>query len=207
MPSLTVKAAAELLRLPAYEQARILYEQKYPRQQPQTFRTPFYSPVLSAIREYYRAGNDTTVLGRARQNIRNIGLQQRRDANLRVLDCFEGSNQAARSLLPSGHPPLRMAIGSVEIRLALDMSASEGSLAKRFYYNPRVVALDGEVARAAIEIAHWLLEQAGFSTPIRNIEYVDLTGGRVFRTRRRRAATIKRLKANARIIEALWPTI
>jgi hypothetical protein len=46
MPELTVRSFAELVHLPAYEQSRILYEQKYPRQAPQTFKSPYYAVAL-----------------------------------------------------------------------------------------------------------------------------------------------------------------
>ena len=51
IPRITVRAFAELLNLPAYEQVRILHDQKYPRRQPQVFRVPFYQPALHGIRE------------------------------------------------------------------------------------------------------------------------------------------------------------
>jgi hypothetical protein len=31
-----------------------LYDQKYPKQHPQSFRTPYYQRALSGIRDYYR---------------------------------------------------------------------------------------------------------------------------------------------------------
>ena len=59
-PKLTVKAFAELLRLPAYEQLRILEEHKYPRQAPQSYRTPYLRARTACyprvLRERERAG-------------------------------------------------------------------------------------------------------------------------------------------------------
>jgi len=97
VPALTVRAFAELLSLPAYEYLRILHEQKYPRQQPQVFRTPFYLPALSGIRQYYRSGNDRAALVPARQAIALLGLESRREHNTRVLDQFERSTQSSVS--------------------------------------------------------------------------------------------------------------
>ena len=40
-PSLSVRAIGEMIGLPAYQQSRILHDQKHPRQQPQKFRVPY----------------------------------------------------------------------------------------------------------------------------------------------------------------------
>jgi hypothetical protein len=207
MPSLTVRAAAELLFLPAYQQVRVLTDQKYPRQEPQAFRAPFYQPALVAIREYYRAGNDAAVLGRARNGIRDLRLPQRRDSNLRVLQAFEVGDESDRALLPLGNRRMAASIGTVEIRLGLDLVAEEAGSTRRIYYNCRVAALDVAIARSTLEIAHWVLEENGSQAPIRTIEFVDFRTGRVHRTGNRRQATINRLRLNARVIEALWPTL
>jgi len=83
-PFLTVRALAEMMQLPLYEQVRILSEQKYPREAPQRFRIPYYSPGLVAIRNYYRSANDQGVLEEARDQIRlTVKNQARRNHNLR----------------------------------------------------------------------------------------------------------------------------
>src|SRR5438874_12773070 len=120
MPSLSVRAFAELMGPPAYEYARILHEQKYPKQQPQVFRTPFYLPALSAIRNFYRAENDLTVLAAARQSIGLLKLETRRESNIRVLRSFEHSKQARRRLQVAANPKHVAIVRQVELRLGLD---------------------------------------------------------------------------------------
>jgi hypothetical protein len=63
-----------MLRLPAYEQSRLLYDQKYPKQQPQSFRTPYYQRALSGIREYYREANDGKILSAAKMAYRALEM-------------------------------------------------------------------------------------------------------------------------------------
>lgn len=207
MPSLSVRAFAEMLNLPAYEQARILLEQKYPRRQPQTFRIPFYAPALKAIRTYYHSGNDQTVLATARNEIAQLRLVSRREHNTRVLDQFERSDQADRSLQPTRGQRLVAHLGTVALRLAFDLTADEAGQRRYILYNPRTGSIDPGIARTTIEIAHWTLEQNALRVPLRSIEYVDIGTGRSHRTNRRRSGTIRRVRQNAKIIEALWPTI
>ena len=126
MPILTVRAMAELLELSMYEQVRILHEQKYPKQQPQTFRIPFYLPALSGIRAYYRDNNDPSALIRARQLITNLGLNTRRVHNFRVLDSFEKSQEFNRKLEVKTNPSIVASVSQVDLKLSLDLRAEEG---------------------------------------------------------------------------------
>jgi len=207
MPRLTVKAIAEMLRLPAYNQTRILHEQKYPKQEPYVFRTPYYQPAIAAIRNFYAANNDKQVLIDARNDAQSIGLESRRTQIIRVLDAFEASSQAKRTLRPISNARRVASIESVEIKLAADLQAVEGKSKKVLYVNCRQVAVDPEVARLTVEIAHWVLEQNADIVPIETIEFIDLKVGKSLRFRARRPATIRLLKNNARIIEALWNTV
>lgn len=207
MPRLTVRAFAELMSMRAYEYDRILHEQKYPTQQPQMFRTPYYSPALSAIREYYRQGNDRAVLAAARQQIAQLRLDSRRDNNSRVLDAFEHGRQARRALTVLTNPRTSVSVGAVDLRLSLDLFGEERDNPRPIYYNCRTTELDVDVARLTLEIAHWVLERAGIQVPVRTLEYVDLTSNRVHRIGQRRQRTINRMRGAARVIEALWPTV
>lgn len=207
MPRITVKAAAELLRLPAYEQMRILIEQKYPRNQPQVFRAPFYSPAIRGIREYYRGSNDPLALSQARASASKLNLKQRRDSNLRVIDAFESGSQSHRRLSPVPQPKFGTNLGAVRISLSLDLLAHENGIARHLFYNCRVAPVDTETARTALEIAHWVLEQEGVTVPARQLEYIDFSSSKVHRISHRRAGTIQKLRANARLIETLWPSL
>lgn len=207
MPILTVRAMAELLELSMYEQVRILHEQKYPKQQPQTFRIPFYLPALSGIRTYYRDNNDPSALIRARQFITNLGLNTRRVHNFRVLDSFEKSQEFNRKLEVKTNPSIVASVSQVDLKLSLDLRAEEDDSPRFIYYNCRATALDKEIARTTIEIAHWVLEQNELQVPIKFIEFVDLHSNQIHKTSRRRPSIIKAVKENARIIQALWSTI
>lgn len=97
IPSLTVRSFAEMLSLPAYAQARILTEQKYPKQAPQVFRTPYYQYAMTGIRSYYKAGNDPAQLALAASKIEAL-KEARRDHNLRILNSFKASELSGRKI-------------------------------------------------------------------------------------------------------------
>ncbi len=206
-PSLTARACAELLRLPAYEQLRILQEQKYPTQTPQLFRTPFYAPALRGIRGYYELGNDAAVLHDARRGLEAIRLDARRRSNARVLDAFEAGAEFSRRLTPLPNPRLAVNVGGLQIRLSLDLVARDADANRRIYYNCRAAAMDAETARTTLEIAHWVIEETGTTLDPTWLEFVDLAGRRRYRGGPRRATTIRRVRQNARVIDALWRTI
>ena len=207
MPSLTVRSIAEMLQLPAHAQARILREQKYPKQAPQVFRTPYYQPALTGIRRYFRAGNDKAELAVAKTNITLLSRESKREQNSRVLDGFAKSALSKRKLLLQTNPGVRAQMGAVELRLGPDLRVLENGLEEFIFLNCRAQALDSDVAIRTAEIAHWVLEQSGVKIPIGRIEYVDLFTGKSHATTKRRAATTKALIQNFKIIEALWPTL
>jgi len=207
MPSLTVRSIAEMLRLPAFEQVRILTEQKYPKQQPQSFRTPYYQAALTGIRNFYSADHAKTSLADARAKAQAAGQLTRRQNNLRVIDKFEESAQAARSLVPMANSRYSAEIERVVLRLSPDLQATEDDQRRVLYFNCRNAKLDDEAAKYTLEIAHWLLEQNEIEVKPQQIEYIDLATGKLHRVKKRRAATIRALRANAQIIDALWPTL
>ena len=99
-------------------------------------------------------------------------------------------------------------IGQVEISLSLDLLAHEGGVPRYIYYNLRAAPADPDTARATLDIAHWILAHSGFQVPIRQLEYVDFANGnKAYRSQQRRARTIAKLKANAKLIEVVWPTL
>jgi hypothetical protein len=204
---LTARAFAELLRLPAYEQLRILQEQKYPSRSPQTFRTRFYAPALNAIRRHYEAGNDPAALQDARRGLEGIRLDSRRQSNARVLDAFEASAESRRRLTPLPTPRLSLSVGTLQIRLSLDFAAREADVDRRIYYNCRAAAVEPDTARTTLEIAHWILEETGTLIDPALLELVDLAGRRRYRGKARRPTTIRRVRQNARVIDALWRAI
>ena len=189
MPSLSVRSFAELLHLPAYEQERILYEQKYPAREPQKFKVPYYLHALKGIRDYYAAANDPRALATARARVNALNAQARRRQNIRVLNGFQRSREARRRLVPS--PLSRLAADphpGVELRLMFDIEAAEHSNQRRIFYNLRNAPIEGEVATSALQ-------------------YIDLKNGRVYVISRQSQRTLRQMRANARIIATLWPTI
>jgi hypothetical protein len=206
-PRLTVKALAEMLRMPAYEQSRVLYDQKYPKQQPQSFRTPYYQGALSGIRDYYRSGNDAKILNSAQNDLQNIGNATRRTNNVRVLENFIKSSQPKRKLEPLPNKRYSATTGAVEVRLSPDLQAREKGELRILYFNCRVATITDEIATFTIEIAHWVLAQNQVQIDVDHIEVIDLATGKVHRRKRSRPSTIKAIKNNGKIIEALWLTV
>ncbi len=197
----------EMINLPEYEQVRILHDQKHPRKQPQSFKIPYYNPVRGVIREYYNSHRDPHVLEIGKVQLRQLRPDARRENNQRVLEQFEGTDQANRDLRLHRNRRHAAHLGEVEVRLQFDIVASEGRREFRILYNWRAVPIDAEIARRTIEVAHWVLQQNGVDLPIRCLEYIDMGAGVVHRTSRCRSITIRRLGQNANIIETLWPTI
>lgn len=192
---------------PAYQQVRILHDQKHPRQGLQRFKIPFYDPALKAVRDYYRSGRGSDVLSRARDACGHLRPESKAIHNRRVLDQFERSRHAKRVIVVQPNRRYEAHIGDVEIRLRFDLSGSEGAHDKRILYHWPDVSIDSESARRTLEIAHWVLQQNGIVIPIRHLEYIDVSTGQVHRPNRRRSTTIRRLKQNAGIIATLWPTV
>lgn len=207
MPSISVRAMAEMIRLPASSQVRILSAQKYTKQEPQVFKIPYYQPVLTAIRNFYRSGNNESELADAIVKIQSLPQKTRRENNLRALENFKKSPFVNRQFSVRKNTKLKGGIGGVEFRLSPDLQVIDGGKEKILFFNLKQVVLDQEYAVLATEIAHWILEQNGIKTPISHIEYFDTFSGNSYKTNKRRPSTVKNLRANAKIIETLWPTL
>jgi hypothetical protein len=206
-PRLTVRALAEMLKMPAYEQLRVLYDQKYPKQEPQSFRTPYYQRSLAGIREYFRSANDPRSIAVAKNDLQNIGNLTRRTNNLRVLDQFSSSTVAKRKLEPLPNARYSAMAGSVEIRLSPDLQALENDRPIFLYFNCRSAEISEEIAGLTVEIAHWVLQQSGVTVDVRQIEVFDLFTGKQHKRKSRRPSTVRAIKNNGRVIEALWATV
>jgi hypothetical protein len=208
MPSITVRSFAEMLQLPAYEQVRVLREQKYPGDAPQVFRLPYYQAALRGIRSYHRTGNNQGALTAALSIARALRPDHRRRHNLRVLTAFGQSTQRARQIVVApAQKWLAFPVKKVELRLQFDLQGSENSDPRLIFYNCRQVPLNREVALKALEIAAWVLGEAGAALPPTVLEYVDLSSGQTYRINRIRTKTIRAMRDNANVIEALWPTV
>jgi hypothetical protein len=208
MPSLTVRALAELMALPGYEQYRVLYDQKYPKRQPGVFRAPYYAPALRGIRAYYASGNSLSEIETARQALSSAGNAVRRSHNERVLASFVDSPQSTRSLSPIRNQRVTLSLSDTDLRATFDLVVSDGSTTRRIFYNMRAVPLDEELARTTLEVVHWLLQSSDVRTAIDCLEYVDLANNGVSHSfKRARATTVRRAEQTLKVVEALWPTI
>ena len=205
-PSLSVRAFAELMRLPAYEQTRILYDQKYPKSSPGAFKVPYYKPALGAIRTYYTKGNDLAVLREAILDIQSGSNEPRARNNERVVKAFRRSNQASRRLEVQSMPRVSDILEGVELRLSPDLSAVEGSHHVRVFYNFRSAPLDQDVARVVVELAHHVLGKHTVCK-LSEFELIDFAAGAVHCHRRPRKRTLMQATETAKVIQALWPTI
>jgi len=207
MPSLTIRSFAELLNLPAHAQAKILTEQKYPKQGPQSFKTPYYQQALSGIRSFYRAGNDPEQLVAASMRIDAFKQESKRDNNLRVLNSFKQSELANRKLQLAGVKHLNFKTDDVVLRFSPDLGGDEDGTQRFVLLHYRAQPLDPELARTTLELAHWALESAGAPISVKQLEYVDLFTGTPHLIAKRRASTVTVAQQNLKIIQALWPTL
>lgn len=207
MPKLSARALSELIGLPAYEQVRILAEQKYPRRQPQSFRIPYYATALKGIRDYFKAGRTQAALLDAKRRAMRIQPESRRNHNLRVLDLFKDSDQSKRLLSPIPLTNYNTILGSLELTLRFDLVGNERRRVRRILYNTRVAPIGEEIARTTLDVAHWVMEKTGDHTQMQDLQYVDLPTGEVYSWTRRRKTTIRKIRRNVQIIDTLWPTI
>jgi hypothetical protein len=205
-PSLSVRAFAELLRLPAVQQVRILNDQKYPNSEPQSFRVPYYQPALKGIRDFYRGGG-APALASARAAAMQLAPPARRDHNLRVLEQFAAGQQPQRTLAPATSPKLSTTVSGVTIRLQFDLVAVEGDVTRYILYNLRNEPVDAEVARCTLEIAHWVMQREGVDVPPQALEQIEIATGISRPGRPVRQRTIQNVEQNASVIQTLWPTI
>ena len=208
MPSLSVRAFAEMMNLPLYEQQRILLEQKYPKQEPQAFRIPYYQTALRGIREYYQSGRNRASLAQSKAAAKSLSPDSKADNNLRVIEAFARSSQASRDLtIQPQHKTSIVIARDVELRLRFDLSATENSNPRRIFYNCRNAPITNQVARLTLQLSVWILAQNGDSVPYSALEYVDLRSARRIKISGIPARTIRLAKANAQIISTLWPTL
>lgn len=204
-PRLSARSAAMFLKMPAYKQAQLLREQKYPKQAPQVFKQPYYQAALTAIRELVLRGSEG--IAAARSLVQRIAPATQRMHNMRVLEQFASSDFTQRTVTLMPIPRLYATIGDLQLRMSADLHVVEGEQQKYIFFNCRAERQDPEVARFALEIAHWILEKNGIKLKLNQLEFVDLFTLERHVYSRRRTSTIRMLEGNARIIESLWPGI
>ena len=206
-PTLTVRAFAEILRVPAYTYVRIVQEHKYPKQAPQSFRIPYYRPALSAIGRFYEQGNDLRVLNAARTQLAAVSNQARRTHNERVINAFASSNQLGRQFTKQRNQRIGATLSGVDLKLSPDFVVEEGGSTRRIYYNCRITPADPETARVMLEVADWVLGQSGISFNPPTLEFIDLANHQTTQGRPRRRTTLTQARQAAQVIAAVWAQI
>lgn len=205
--SLTVKAAAEMLLLPAHSQARILTEQKHPKVGSQAFKVPYYRTAIGGMVAFFRKGGSVAELDKARVKAQNFNQRAKRTNNLRAIDSFQKSRFSGRAFEVATSPRLSATIDNVEIRLSPDLRVMEESKTKFIYLNCKAEAIDSGLARRTLEIGHWVFEKAGHELPMMGFEYVDLVTDQTYSYKTRRRKTITAMQENAKVISVLWPSL
>jgi len=204
-PRLSDRTAAKFLRLPAVEQMRILREQKYPKNAPQFFKTPYYQYGRAAIRELVERGE--AGLANARAIVQGISNPTRRMHSMRVVEQFWALHNASRKLQLLSQKRYFHELGDVELRTSPDLCALEGDEERFIYFNLNAEEQDPESARMTLEIAYWILQENGVKVRPEQLEFIDLFTGTLYRGKKPRVRTIKLLQENAKLIESLWPSI
>lgn len=209
MPELTARSFAEMMHMPAYEQQRILYEQKYPRQTPNVFRLPFYKPALDTIKLYYRNGNNPGIINTwMNATAQTLNPQARRTNNIRVTSSFLSSNQANRMIQITRSMTRYLATTQgVDLKLTFDIYGNENSVDIYLLYNCRNVPIDSTIARDTLQISYWIMLQNGFQGRIQQLQYVDLVGNAVYTARQLTNTLQRNMNNNASIVSAIWNTI
>lgn len=204
-PRLSVRAAANFMHLRIGEQMKMLHDQKYPRQAPQVFMQPYYGPPLRGIKNYLVEGSGALV--HARADFQRLTQSSRRLHCNRVLESFVKSEHAGRALKPIACPRMYAYIRGLELRLSPDLVAKEGGVDKFIYFNFSAKEADPASARLTLEFAYWLLSENGIEVDPGQLEYIDLFTNVLYRGRKPRKISLRELEDNAKLIEALWPTL
>jgi hypothetical protein len=210
-PSLTIKSLASMMQKPAFEQVRILTEQKYPKRGAAPHRRPYYSQAHAGIRSHYEHDRSPMAIENQRRRIQTSNVRiDRKEHNLRALQAFVESPQSARILVPGPRPKtMRWDLESykVELRLRFDIEGEEGGRYKHIFYNTCEAPIDEEIARTMLELAYWTLDGKKVPVAMRDLEYVDLASGKMLSWARPRKSTWNKVEANAKVIATLWSTL
>ena len=206
-PRLTVKSVADILLNPKSNTSTVLQDQKYPANDPQKFRTPYYQGSIAAIRQYYANANDTKTLAHWRNKLLSIKNEARRANNIRVIDVFATSSLAKRKLIPTTNKRYVSTINGVTISLSADMQATQGGVLQIVYFHCRAVPLDPLVADMIANVANLVLQGHGVIATPPQIEVMDLCVGKSLRASTWNSATQKSVAARAQAISQLWTQI
>jgi len=206
-PRLTVKSIAEMLWRPQSDISRKVRQYKYPKQQPQASHIPFYQSVAAAVRQYYRESNKSSVLLAARNRALSIPNESRRINAVRVLDNFRDSPHASRRLEVGRNRRYSATIGKIELKLSADMQATEKGELRVVYFGYKALGVDAEIAVLLAELAHWVLEQNKVDVRMDQVEVMDFSTGKRYRTQTRRGSTLRALTAKSTQVASMWDSV
>lgn len=208
MPDVTVKAFSELIHTPLYGQLRILNEQKYPRQAPGIFKIQYYRPAWSAIRRFYRTGNNLAILPSNPNQITGVGQQEhQRDNNFRAITSFRNGGQTARNLTLNDPQTWELTLANVTIRCTPDLHFVENGNEGFILLDCREQSPEVEIIRTTLELFHRTLGENGIQVPMRRVEYIHLDSDTLHRWNTPRQTTINRANQTAAAIQTLWDSI
>ena len=206
-PRLTAKSFAEILRRPTEKATKVMHDQKYPKEEPQIHRIPYYQTAITAIKNYYRADNNVQLLDAARNRALSIPNQSRRVNTLRVLDDFQDSPHSERRFLVKPAQRHSAAIGRVEVRLSADMQATEAGKQRIVYFHCSATPIDEETAILLLEIAHWILAENHIETLPEQVEVLDVSSRKSHHVKSWRKSMSSVLTARARAVSSIWDSI
>jgi hypothetical protein len=208
MPEVTVKAFSELIHTPLYGQLRILNEQKYPQQAPGIFKIQYYRPALSAIRRFYRTGNNLAVLPTDPNQVTGVGQQEhQRENNFRAITAFRNGGQTVRTLTMHDSQTWELTLANVTMRCTPDLAFIEKGNQGYILLDCRKQSPEIEIIRTTLELFHRTLGENGVQIPMRRVEYIHLETNTLHRWNTPRQTTINRANQTAAAIQTLWDSI
>jgi hypothetical protein len=197
------------MQMPAYEQVRILTDQKHPKLGAAPYRGSYYAQARAAIRSHYAHQRSPMAIADYQRRIQASNtLPHCKANNLRVLDSFANSPQADRHLVLGPRPEsITRPFGNfpIDLRVRFDIEADEDHRQKHIFYNLLVAPIDEEIARMTLELAYRVLSDDGIL--MQDLEYVDLVNGKTLRWTRPRKSTLTKAEVNAKWISTVWPTL
>jgi hypothetical protein len=210
MPGITVKALAEFAERPIADQMRILAEQKRPAAGAAQFKTHYYQPARSAIRQHHGRGNSPAVIPAAILRVQGgAGPDHRRIHNIRAMQAFaRNPSVAGRVLITAAPQTYSVSVHGVDVRLHPDLEGVDGASTKYVLFNYSIDPIDDGLARRTLELMYWLLDGAGATVSPGDCEVICLASDTIHTNNRAPRITILRnAQENLRAINQLWPII
>jgi hypothetical protein len=210
MPTLTVRSFAEMINLPMYSQYKILNEQKYPKDEANIYKIPYYKSSLEIIKKYYKSDNQKVIITNwLETDTFKLKPESKRINNIRVVNSFSSSPHSKRKLqIVNRYQSLcGFPKKEVELKLHFDIEAIEKDKHIYQFYNFRNTAIDEKIAKDTIYLAYWIIEQNQIKCSINQIEFVDLVGNSIYKVSRQSIKTIETMHNNANVVATLWDSI